>query len=202
VGRADDRATDDDTGRGARARGRTRPELVVFDLDGTLLDSDRALADAYVALGVRREEVTYGHVVAEECARLGLSLDDYVAAYDTSAARPFPGMEALLARLDRWAIVSNKRPESGRAELARLGWRPAGAWFADAFDGPKRLDPVLDALGVDAGACWFVGDTDHDRAGARAVGCRFVLAGWNPRAAPRPGDVVARHPLEVLEPRN
>lgn len=176
------------------------PALVVFDLDGTLLDSDRALADAYVALGVPRDRVTYGHVVADECARLGLSVDDYVAAYDVTAAAPFPGVEELVARLDRWAIVSNKRPEPGRAELARLGWRPELAWFADAFDGPKRLEPVLVELGVEPGDVWFVGDTGHDRACARAVGCRFVLAGWNPRAAAQPGDVVARHPLDVLGP--
>ncbi|HSL59161.1 MAG TPA: HAD-IA family hydrolase [Acidimicrobiales bacterium] len=173
-------------------------EVVVCDLDGTLIDSDEALADAYVALGVPRHEITYGHVVAEECARWGVSVDDYVAAYDTTTVRPFAGVEELVAALGRWVIVSNKRPEPGRAELDRLGWRPEQAWFADAFDGPKRLEPVLEDLGVAAASVVFVGDTDHDRACARAVGCRFVLAGWNPRAQPVDGDLVATHPGEVL----
>ena len=43
----------------------------------------------------------------------------------------------------------------------------------------------------------FVGDTPHDRACAAAVGCRFALAGWNPRARPAPGDVVLSMPTSV-----
>ncbi len=185
--------TDDQTSTGPG-----RVQIVVFDLDGTLLDSDAALAGAFITLGVPPEQITYGHVIAEECARLGLELDDYLDAYDTDAARPFPGVEAMLDRLDRWAVCSNKHPRSGHAELARLGWEPEGSWFADAFDGPKELAPVLRGLGVDASEVLYVGDTDHDRAAARAVGCRFVLAGWNPRAVPRAGDEVATRPADVL----
>lgn len=175
------------------------PALVLFDLDGTLLDSDEALATAFVALGIHRESVTFGHVVADECRRLGIALDAYLDAYDTEAAAPFPGVEELLGRLDRWAVCSNKHPRSGRAELARLGWQPEGAWFADAFDGPKRLDVVLRELGLAAAEVLYVGDTDHDREAAHAVGCRFVLAGWNPRARPRERDEVATVPIELLD---
>jgi HAD superfamily hydrolase (TIGR01549 family) len=169
----------------------------VFDLDGTLLDSDEALAAAFVALGVDRSAVTRGHVVADECARLGIELTEYLAAYDVTASRPFDGVEDLLAGLGRWGVASNKDPRSGRPELARLGWRPEVALFADAFDGPKRLGPVLEAMGLEARQVVFVGDTGHDRACAEAVGARFVLAGWNPRARPEDGDLVARHPSDV-----
>ncbi|MCU1452132.1 MAG: gph, partial [Acidimicrobiales bacterium] len=143
----------------------------VFDLDGTLLDTDEALVGTFVALGVRREEITFGHVLDEECARFGLSVEDYVTRYDADLAQPFPGVAELVAGLDRWGVCSNKHPTSGRAELDRLGWRPDVALFADAFGGPKRLQPVLDALGVPAAAVVFVGDTAHDRACAAAVGC-------------------------------
>ena len=173
--------------------------LPVFDLDGTLLDSDAALAGAFVALGVPPGAVTYGHVLADECERLGLALDDYLAAYDLDAAQPFPGVADLVARLDRWAVVSNKHGDSGRAELARLGWEPAVALFADAFDGAaKQLQPALDALGVGPDDVVFVGDTPHDRTCSRAVGCPFLLAAWNPRTEVRSGDVVCVTPADVL----
>ena len=179
-----------------------RFSVVVFDLDGTLLDSDAALAAAYVALGVPPEDVTYGHVVADECARLGLSVDDYVARYDVGAAAPFPGVSAMVSSLARWAVCSNKVRASGTAELARLGWSPSVAMFAEDFGGgPKRLGPVLAALGdVDPSAVVFVGDTAHDRACAVEVGVAFALAAWNDRAAAlaEEGDLVLASPADLL----
>jgi HAD superfamily hydrolase (TIGR01549 family) len=170
----------------------------IFDLDGTLLDSDAALAAAFDRLGVAPEAVTFGHVIGEECRRLGLSLEAYVAAYDTGAAQPFPDVAELLARLPRWAVCSNKHRGSARAELQRLGWRPEAALFSEDFGGPKRLEPVLAALGVTPERAIFVGDTDHDRACAQTAGVRFALAAWNPRAAPSRGDRVLRNPSQLL----
>jgi len=172
--------------------------IAVFDLDGTLVDSDRALSDAFVALGVPREDITFGHLLADECDRLGVSVDDYLAAYDPGHAQPFPGVDEVLAQLPVWGVCSNKHPESGAAELARLGWQPTVATFADRTSGPKQLGPVLAALGVTASDVLYVGDTAHDRACAQAVGCRFVVAGWNVRAEAEPGDLVAATPAEVL----
>ena len=121
----------------------------VFDLDGTLLDTDATLRATFVALGVPADEVTFGHVLADECERLGLTVEEYLDHYDETSAQPFPGVTELVAALDRWAVCSNKHPRSGRAELARLGWAPEVALFSDAFGGPKQLEPVLDALGSD-----------------------------------------------------
>ena len=174
---------------------------VVFDLDGTLLDSDAALAAPFVALGVPLASVTYGHVVADECARLGVSVDDYLSRYDLDAAEPFAGVDAVVRALPRWAVCSNKARRLGLAELARLGWQPEVALFADDFGGgAKRLGPVLEALGRGDGDVLFVGDTDHDRTCAAAVGVPFALAAWNPRAAglAQPGDVVLRAPGSLL----
>lgn len=170
----------------------------IFDLDGTLLDTDEALAAAFVALGVPREDVTWGHVLEQECRRLGIELDAYLDAYDAELSQPFAGAAELVEALERWAVCSNKHPLSGHAELGRLGWEPEVALFADTFDGPKRLGPVLERMGLRADEVVFIGDTGHDRVCAREVGARFVLAGWNPRAEAAPGDLVADHPAEVV----
>jgi HAD superfamily hydrolase (TIGR01549 family) len=170
----------------------------VFDLDGTLLDSDDALVEAFVALGVDRDEVSFGHVVADECARLGIDVNAYLAAYDPSGARPYPGIDTLLGGLDRWAVCSNKDGDVGRAELARWGWAPEVAMFSDTFGGPKRLAPLLEQLAVEPAAVVFVGDTAHDRECAAVAGVRFALAGWNPRATAEDGDLVLAEPADLL----
>ena len=54
--------------------------IPVFDLDGTLLDSDAALVAPFVALGVPPERITFGHVLADECAAL---LSDFFASRRT-----------------------------------------------------------------------------------------------------------------------
>ena len=182
-----------------RGRASTKRKVAICDLDGTLIDSDSALSDAFVALGIDRKEITFGHVLAEECVRLGLSVEDYVAAYDTTQALPFAGVTELVASFDRWAVCSNKHPLSGRAELKRLQWFPEAALFADAFRGPKQLLPLLEMLAITPDQAIFLGDTAHDRQCALEAGVQFALAGWNTRAKPQPTDVVVSHPLEFLE---
>src|SRR4051794_26310972 len=139
-----------------------------------------------------------GLVLEEACAEFGVRVEDYVAHYDDTQAMPFPGVDELVAALDEWAIFSNKKAGSGRAELTRLGWAPAVVMFADDFGGPKHLAPVLEALGRRPDDVGVIGDTEHDRRCATSAGCRFALAGWNPRASALAGDVVLRRPLDVL----
>jgi HAD superfamily hydrolase (TIGR01549 family) len=172
--------------------------IPVFDLDGTLIDSDAALVAPFLAMGVAPDQITFGHTLAVECERLGLDVDDYLARYDAEAAQPYPEVEELIGRLDRWAVCSNKHPAGGQAELARLGWKPEVVMFADSFDGPKQLTPVLEAIGARPDEVIFVGDTEHDRRCALDVGCAFALAGWNPRASAVAGDVVLGRPLDLL----
>jgi HAD superfamily hydrolase (TIGR01549 family) len=179
--------------------GRTYDALI-FDFDGTLVDSDAELVRAFVVLGVERSQITFGHAVAEEVERLGLSLDAYVAAYRDDVVEPFPGVDDVMPRLGRWALCSNKHPHSGIAELARLGWDPEVAVFSDHFDwAHKRLGPVLEMMGLQAHQVAMVGDSGGDAQCAAEVGCDMVWAGWNPRvAASTPDGIVLERPEQLL----
>ena len=176
-------------------------KLPIFDLDGTLVDSDVALMAPFTTLGVPAHAIPpMGLLLEDACARAGITVADYLAAYDPSLVRPFPGAAELVAKLSRWAVCSHKLRAAGDRELAMLGWAPERALFAEDFGGRgKSLDALLADLDVAADDVVFIGDTHHDRACAVAVGATFALAGWNPRAVAEPGDVVLDHPLEVFD---
>jgi HAD superfamily hydrolase (TIGR01549 family) len=178
-----------------------RPVLVVFDFDGTLVDSDEALLVPFERLGVDRQEVIMGSAVAEECERLGVPMEAYVANYDVQAVRPFDGVQGMLDAVGRWAIVSNKHPHSAGAELARLGWRPELVLCADAFGwAHKSLRPLLRQVELTPDEVVLVGDSEGDLRCAAEVGCRFIWAGWNPRVArAAPQGESATTPSELLD---
>lgn len=174
--------------------------IAIFDLDGTLVDSDAALLAPFEALGVDAATIPLGLPLGAACELAGVRVSDYLAAYDGTVVEPFPGVDQMLRQLGRWAVCSNKARVSGRAELARLGWSPAIAMFSEDFDGrPKQLIPVLDALSLRPDEVLFVGDTAHDRSSAEVAGVQFALAGWNPRVRAEPGDLVLRKPASVLD---
>lgn len=176
-------------------------EALVFDFDGTLVDSDEELVRAFVLLGIQREQITFGHAIAEETERLGLSLDAYADAYRVDVVVPFPGVDGVVPNLNRWALCSNKHPRSASAELDRLGWQPEAAFFADSFHwAHKHLGPVLESMGLEATRVAMVGDSAGDAECAADVGCDMIWAGWNPRVArAAPEGVVLGRPEQLLD---
>lgn len=179
----------------------SRPARVpLFDFDGTLVDSEAALLAPYAALGIApADQPPLGLPLGEACARAGVEVGAYLALYDSAAVAPFPGVVDVLARLARWGLASNKDKHSGLRELVRLAWSPTVALFSDDFGGrPKRLGPLLAALGLEADRAIYLGDTEHDRHCAGEAGVAFALAGWNPRSVAAPGDVVLGTPSDLL----
>ena len=177
--------------------------VALFDFDGTLVDSDRALTHPFDALGVpEADRPPLGLPLVEACRRAGITVEDYLDHYDPSVAQPFSGVPELLAQLDRWGVASNKERASGLRELERLGWSPTAAFFSDDFGRKeKELAPLLASLDLEPSDAVYVGDTHHDRACAALVGIPFAVAGWNlrARATAERGDTVLDHPRQVLD---
>ncbi|GAA3930850.1 phosphoglycolate phosphatase [Luteimonas lutimaris] len=134
------------------AAGARFPRLVLFDLDGTLLDSAPDMLAAVNALRSGRGEdaVTLAqlrpHVSRGARAMLAASfpaLDDagrealvqpFLDAYEREIGlhgRPFDGVEDMLATLEadgaRWGIVTNKPEYLARQVLPALGWESRSA---------------------------------------------------------------------------
>jgi phosphoglycolate phosphatase len=148
-----------------------RPSLiegVLFDLDGTLLDS---APDLYAALvcqcteegvaapdyAIVREVVSRGSRAILRCAfadrgeaAIEALVPRYLDLYEQLVARDthaFAGVESLLAQLEargiRWGVVTNKPGFLTDALLARLGWDARAAAVVSGDTLPvKKPDPA------------------------------------------------------------
>lgn len=123
------------------------PRVVLFDLDGTLLDSAPDMLAAINALRGERDEAPATleqlrpHVSKgaramlasafpqlDETAR-GALVQPFLDAYEREIGlhgRPFDGVEAMLAAIEadgaRWGIVTNKPEYLARQVLPAFGW--------------------------------------------------------------------------------
>ena len=156
-----------------------RPRLIVFDLDGTLIDSRRDLADSANALlaDYLRPPLDDELVIAMvgEGARTlvarvleaGGATDDldhalarFLAIYDARLldhTRPYPGVADGLARLagrTSLAVLTNKPQAPTDRLLTHFGWDPlfCGAIGGDTAFGRKPDPAGLQALARHADA--------------------------------------------------
>jgi phosphoglycolate phosphatase len=180
---------------------RPRPRALVFDLDGTLIDSRRDIADAAnhtrLAFGLpslpleeivpmigdgARALVARAFGYAEDDRRVDERLAAFKARY---ADRPsvhttlLPGAVDALRLGIPCALVTNKPRAITLLVLEALGIEaPIRAiWAGD--DGPLKPDPtgvraVLATLGVAPADAWMIGDGPQDILAGKAAGCYTI----------------------------
>lgn len=182
------------------------PDLVIFDLDGTLVDSRADLAAAVNAslaelgrspLPVAEIEGFIGHGVtrlleralggAEAAARARPLFDRHYEGCLLDRTRPYPGVDALVRELGErrpLAVATNKPGPWARAIVDGLGWSRAIPFVVGGGDverlkpAPDMVERLLERSGARAAATIVVGDMDVDLELARAAGVRFVGVSW------------------------
>jgi phosphoglycolate phosphatase len=183
-------------------------DVVLFDLDGTLVDSAAGIARAAARALARfdRPPLTaeqlrafVGPPLRESFAGIGVTgdeLDGLVDAYRHHYLEDgildfevYPGVVPLLDALGaaglRLGVATSKRTASARRVLAHAGL--AGRFAAVEGSEPDGSRPdkaaviagALGALDVDhPGRVVMVGDREHDALGARAVAVGFIGVAW------------------------
>ncbi len=177
---------------------------IVFDLDGTLVDSAPSLSAAGAALlaelgrppvDVETYKTFVGRGVLKQVERLLLHtggipggdpaphFERFKQLYDPlSKTRPYPGAVAAVAALAaqgwRIGVCTQKAEAPARAILAHFGFDAVEALAGgDAIPGALKPDPRLLARATPPGAgpVLYVGDSETDAETAAAGGLPFLL---------------------------
>lgn len=204
-------------------------KLVIFDLDGTLLDTIADLAAAanhalqkagfpvydtetirtFVGNGISKlleRALPEGARTAENVERLRTDFVPYYDAHNAEQSKPYPGVAALLLRLQErgmmLAVASNKYQAATEKLVAHyfpairfvkvMGQREG----VPVKPAPTIVFDIMEAAGVGKEDVLYVGDSGVDMQTAHNAGVDAVAVSWGFR--PRT-ELEAFRPLAIID---
>ncbi|HEY6896842.1 MAG TPA: HAD hydrolase-like protein [Rhodocyclaceae bacterium] len=181
---------------------------VVFDFDGTLVDSARGILTG-MALALQSHHITPRVALEpgiigppllqtlrlisglEDDTALGALAAEFKRCYDGGGYRntdPYPGVTGALQELHAYGtplyLATNKRGTPTRLILDHLGWAPLFSAVycldecVDCADKAAMLARLLSSRALAAPNALYVGDTDSDARAAAANGMPYIHVAW------------------------
>lgn len=200
-------------------------DLVVFDMDGTLLDSMGCLEDwiyravkAHSAPGLTPADITaaFGPTEKEIISRFvpaefaQACLEDYYTIYEQEhvlRVSVYPEMDFLLNELRRakfpTALCTGKSRRAVEISLHQLGWYDVFQTIITGDDtrkfkpDPEGLNLILAKTKAARDRAIFIGDSPADLAAARSAGLKSGHALWGAPGTPLPPGVAANFSLRT-----
>ncbi len=192
----------------------THPGTVLFDLDGTLIDSIDLIVESYQHTfrthglpDVSRDEIIDGIgtplvTVFGRLTQDQVTIDSWIATYRAfnlahhdTMVRPFPGAVEMVRRAQnagrRLGLVTSKNNSGARRGLSLVGLDGVMEVIVGADDvtrhkpDPEPVRRALEQLGTPARDAVYIGDSHHDVASGKAAGVRTVAVCWGPIGADR-----------------
>ncbi len=182
---------------------------VLFDLDGTLIDSVRLILDSYhhtlaahgypprtdedwlrgVGTPLTVQLAEWGHDPATLDAMIA-TYREYNLTHHDRMVTVYPGVvaaiEAIRAAGLRTGLVTSKNRKGAMRglSLVKLDTGMDVLVCADEVTNPKPhpepVEKAMTLLGADPGSTVYVGDSIHDMVSGRAAGVRTAAALWGP----------------------
>jgi pyrophosphatase PpaX len=182
------------------------PAAVIFDFDGTLVDTIPLIVDSWNA-AVReplgrtfspQEVISLFGVPEPEMLRRALpasrwqsAVEAYYRHYEAKHddVKPFPGISELLQQITNAGIpigvMTGKARITADISLRALNWTKlfrsviTGDEVREQKPHPEGVIKVAHEIGVTPSRCIFVGDSPVDIAAGRAAGMMTAAAAWH-----------------------